>query len=224
LKFWWRLFFYDSIESNLIVNNYFYMTPPNQSPLIAVVDDDMSVGISLAKLLLVLGFRTHLYLTGADFLFSLGGQQPDCILVDAGMPNTDGHQVIEYVRGMGLTIPIILATGNHDEDIWERALALGANSIMLKPYCVDDLCIKINQVLGCPGFIPSRCPWPCPAIGKGVWNCAFAGFSDESRAFLNSHQGPHSPELLSALARVETDSESSLTHGVTSICNHSIAN
>jgi CheY-like chemotaxis protein len=193
------------------------MSTKNQSPLIAVVDDDMNVGRSLAKLLLVLGFRTHLYLTGADFLFSLGGQVPDCLLVDAGMPNTDGHQVIEYVRGMGLKIPIILATGNHDEDVWDRALTLGAHSIMLKPYCVDDLCIKINQVLGCPGFVPSRCPWPCPAIGKGVWNCAFAGFPDESRAFLNSNQGPYSPELLTALARVNSDEESTSTKGLPSV-------
>ncbi len=189
----------------------------NQSPLIAVVDDDMNVGRSLAKLLLVLGFRTHLYLTGADFLFSLGGQVPDCLLVDAGMPHTDGHQVIEYVRGMGLKIPIILATGNRDENVWSRALELGAHNIMLKPYCVDDLCIKINQVLGCPGFVPSRCPWPCPAIGKGVWNCAFAGFPEESRAFLNSHEGPHAPELLTALARGGLEQESVVMPGASSV-------
>lgn len=51
--------------------------------------------------------------------------------------------------------------------------------------------------------MPSRCPGPCPAIGKGVWNCTFADFPKTSRDFLYQYSGLLSPELFTALLRID---------------------
>jgi len=173
---------------------------PAAAPLIAIVDDDIQVGKSLTRLLVMMGFRAQFHESGAGFLFSLGARQPECVLVDAQMPNMEGLQLMECINAMKMKLPMILATGSHDESLWARAKELGAEGLLLKPYCVDDIMIKVNQAMGCPGFVPRRCPWPCPAIGKAVWNCAFAGFTKQARNYLNLHPGPHSGAFLSSLA------------------------
>ena len=50
----------------------------------------------------------------------------------------------------------------------------------------SDLFIKVNNALGCRGFVPQRCPWPCPVIGHAVWNCAMSGYSEDERERLNA--------------------------------------
>jgi CheY-like chemotaxis protein len=145
------------------------------SPLIAIVDDDVRVGNSMVRLLSAIGFRTHFYDNATDFLFSLGMRKPDCVLIDANMPEVSGLMVMDCIRSMDSHLPMLLITGSVDEYLWQTAEYKGACGVLLKPYCVDDLCSKINQALGCPGYVPNRCPWPCPLLGKAVWKCAFSG-------------------------------------------------
>lgn len=148
------------------------------SPLIAIVDDDVRVGSSMVRLLSAIGFRTHFYDNGTDFLFSLGMRKPDCVLIDANMPEVNGFMVMDCIRSMDSQLPMLLITGSMDENIWQTAQHKGAYGVLLKPYCVDDLCVKINQALGCQGYVPNRCPWPCPLMGRAVWKCAFSGIQE----------------------------------------------
>jgi CheY-like chemotaxis protein len=171
-----------------------------QTPLVAIVDDDVWIGQSLTRILKVLGFRVRFYESGSDFLLSLGTKNPDCILIDEQMPKFTGLQILQCLIDKSIVIPSLLITGDADESLWSKARSLGADGILLKPFSIDDLCTSINQVLGCPGFVPTRCPWPCPAINQGVWNCGFAGFPEPSIEYLNTHPGPHRPATLTALA------------------------
>jgi CheY-like chemotaxis protein len=186
-----------------------------RTPIIAIVDDDIQIGKSLAKLLVMMGFRAQFHQSGPEFLFSLGGRIPDCILIDAQMPGTSGMQMMRCIQDMKLNVPMILATGSHDEALWAEAQSYGAKNVLYKPYCVDDLTIKINQVLGCPGFVPNRCPWPCNAIGKSIWNCAFAGFSNQARDFLNTQETVPSPALLTTLAQHSAEQAAAQTRPLT---------
>lgn len=168
------------------------------SPLIAIVDDDVRVGTSMVRLLSAIGFRTHFYDNGTDFLFSLGIRKPDCVLIDANMPEVNGFMVMDCIRSMDSQLPMLLITGSLDEQLWQAAEYKGACGILLKPYCVDDLCTKINQALGCAGYVPNRCPWPCPLLGRAVWKCAFSGILEppmlQATAARNSILSSQSPD------------------------------
>jgi CheY-like chemotaxis protein len=160
------------------------------SPLIAIVDDDALVGLSLARLLEALGFRSQHFQSGEEFLASLISTVPDCILLDVCMPGFSGPQVVQELRRNRVMAPVILISGDADMHLATPADEVGSRSILNKPYCVDDLFIKVNNALGCRGFVPQRCPWPCPIIGHAVWNCAMSGYSEEERLRLNATLPP----------------------------------
>lgn len=162
------------------------------SPLIAIVDDDSLVGLSLARLLETLGFRSHHYHSGEEFLASLTGTLPDCILLDVCMPGFSGPQVVHELRDRHIVTPVIFISGGSDS---QPLQSLHNRSFLNKPYCVDDLFIKVSMALGCRGFVPQRCPWPCPIIGHAVWNCAMSGYSEEERDRLNTESSRSASSL-----------------------------
>ncbi len=156
------------------------------SPLIAIVDDDSLVGLSLARLLETLGFRSQYFHSGEEFLASLAVTLPDCILIDVCMPGLSGPQVVHELRHQHILTPVIFISGGSDTQLSQPLETTNSHSFLNKPYCVDDLFIKVSMALGCRGFVPLRCPWPCPIIGHAVWNCAMSGYSEEERERLNA--------------------------------------
>lgn len=169
-----------------------YRTP---SPLIAIVDDDALVGLSLARLLETLGFRSQHFHSGEEFLASLMSTVPDCILLDVCMPGFSGQQVVQELQHRRVATPVIFISGGPDIQMSQPLENTDRRSFLNKPYCVDDLFIKVNNALGCRGFVPQRCPWPCPIIGHSVWNCAMSGYSEEERDRLNATTPPHASSL-----------------------------
>jgi CheY-like chemotaxis protein len=133
-----------------------------------------------------MGYRVQYYISAAQFLFSLRLRLPDCVIIDAEMPQTSGLELLACLRPSGWKIPSILMSDQHNDALWQAAEPFGVRSMLVKPYTTADLSSTISHALGCPGIVPTRCPWPCPAIGKGVWNCAFSGFPLEAREALNS--------------------------------------
>lgn len=156
------------------------------SPLLAIVDDDALVGLSLARLLETLGFRSQYFHSGEDFLDSLTHMAPDCILLDVCMPGISGPQVVQELRQRRIMAPVIFISGDAELHLSHIVETPDSRSILNKPFCVDDLFIKVNNALGCRGFVPTRCPWPCPIIGHAVWNCAMSGHSEDERELLNA--------------------------------------
>jgi DNA-binding NtrC family response regulator len=156
------------------------------SPLIVIVDDDALVGLSLARLLETLGFRSRYFHSGEEFLDSLSPASPDCILLDVCMPGISGPQVVQELQQRRITAPVIYISGDAEICLSQSVEVVDSRSILNKPFCVDDLFIKVNNALGCRGFVPQRCPWPCPIIGHSVWNCAMSGYSEAERELLNA--------------------------------------
>ncbi len=156
------------------------------SPLIAIVDDDVLVGLSLARLLEALGFRIQHFHSGEEFLASLMSAVPDCILLDVCMTGVSGPQVVQELHNQRVMVPVIFISGDTDLQMRQPLVDAESRGFLSKPYCVDDLFIKINNALGCRGFVPQRCPWPCPVIGHAVWNCAMSGYSEDERERLNA--------------------------------------
>lgn len=162
------------------------MSQFTQCPLVAVVDDNPSIGKSVQRLLQSLGFRAHVFGSGAEFLHSLRLHVPDCVLASAGTDATPGIEWVDFVQRTDWRIPVILTAEDDDDRIVHHARTTGARGVLRKPFAIDELSTLLAETLGCQGYIAGRCPWPCPVIGHAVWNCAFSGFSEEARLRLNA--------------------------------------
>src|SRR4051812_36927259 len=116
--------------------------------LIAIIDDDESVGRSTKRLLRAAGIDAESFLRGDDFLevrASIPSYRPDCVILDAQMPGLTGIAVQERLAGSG--IPIIFVTAYDDVTVRERALSAGAVAFLRKPFHDEILIQAIHAAL-----------------------------------------------------------------------------
>ncbi|XOV87545.1 MAG: response regulator [Pseudomonadota bacterium] len=76
-------------------------------------------------------------------------EQPDLVLMDLQMPEVDGYQALEMLRGDDQTrhIPVVAVTGNATRGDIERMEASGFDDIITKPYHIDDVLNVIRRIL-----------------------------------------------------------------------------
>ncbi|OAN66537.1 response regulator [Sphingomonas sp. TDK1] len=115
--------------------------------LVAVVDDDEDVRLSLEMLVDSAGHAAVLF-ESADALLArddLSGF--DCFISDVQMPGTDGIQLARRLRAAGWA-PVILITAFASEDVERRALEAGASRFLAKPFDPDALYDELHSLLG----------------------------------------------------------------------------
>ena len=71
----------------------------------------------------------------------------DLIVLDLGLPDIDGLEVIRRVRAAGLAVPIVVLSSRDDEQAKVAALDLGANDFVAKPFGIDELLARIRTAL-----------------------------------------------------------------------------
>ncbi|WP_233233898.1 response regulator transcription factor [Bordetella sp. LUAb4] len=106
-------------------------------PLVAVVDDDESVGRAIGRLLRSIGVTADTFKTGDLFLarlVAIPSYRPACIILDMHMPGLNGLQVQQRLLDSG--IPVIFITAHDAADVRLQALAAGAAAYLRKPF--DD--------------------------------------------------------------------------------------
>ena len=119
-------------------------------PLIAVVDDDKSVGKALNRLLRSAGLNVETFASGVEFLKSLQNHSPDCVVLDLQMPQVDGFEVQSRLAQRGAHLPVIAMTGWDIPGACERATERGAKAYLHKPVdekaLLDAIAIAIARV------------------------------------------------------------------------------
>jgi FixJ family two-component response regulator len=113
-------------------------------PLIAIVDDDVSVCRALKRLVRSLGMDAETFVSGQEFidvLEAMPSSDPDCVVLDVQMPGMNGLEVQERLARRGHLLPVIFITAHDDSVGRERALAAGAVAYLRKPFN-DELFIK----------------------------------------------------------------------------------
>jgi chemosensory pili system protein ChpA (sensor histidine kinase/response regulator) len=118
-------------------------------PLIMVVDDSVTVRKVTTRFLEREGMQVVTAKDGADAMLKLQEQVPDVMLLDIEMPHMDGFEVISKVRLSEelRDLPIIMITSRSGEKHRERALSLGANAYLGKPYQESVLLEQIQALL-----------------------------------------------------------------------------
>ena len=110
---------------------------------VLVVEDDPGVGAQLVRVLIRSGYATDHVTTGRA---ALSRGRPDVVLLDLGLPDTDGVQVCRLLRQRS-EAAIIVVTAFGEESDRVSALDAGADDYLVKPFGVNELLARIRAVL-----------------------------------------------------------------------------
>jgi len=123
--------------------------PVRERALVMVVDDSITVRKVTQRHLAKRGMDVLLAKDGIDAMEQLREHVPDVMLVDIEMPRMDGYELTQHIRGDARlrNVPIIMITSRAGDKHRDRALALGVNIYMTKPYQEDTLNANINTLL-----------------------------------------------------------------------------
>lgn len=121
-----------------------------QLPTVLVVDDSLTVRRASQRLLERHGYAVVLARDGVEALAYLGNDRPALILLDIEMPRMDGFELLTTLRDdtRWHDIPVVMITSRMAERHRERAIQLGANAYMGKPYREDTLLALLSEMLG----------------------------------------------------------------------------
>ena len=113
---------------------------------VLVIEDDQRIRETLARSLTDAGHAVRTEATGADALQAVVGWEPDVVVLDLGLPDLDGADVLRMLRGVS-TVPVIVATARDDDQEVVRLLESGADDYVVKPYSAAELAARIGAVL-----------------------------------------------------------------------------
>jgi two-component system KDP operon response regulator KdpE len=116
------------------------------APEILIVEDDPQIRRFLRATLAAEQFRYHEAVTAAEGIAQAQARQPDLILLDLGLPDTDGLEVIRVLR-LSTQTPIIVLSARGQEKDKIQALDLGADDFVSKPFAVGELLARIRAAL-----------------------------------------------------------------------------
>ncbi len=117
-----------------------------RGPLVLVVEDDAETRRVLIRELTVRGYRVDEAEDGRTALRCWEAHRPDIVLLDLGLPDMDGLQVIGQMRRDALT-PIVILSGRYEEREKVAALERGADDYVTKPFGVDELNARLRVAL-----------------------------------------------------------------------------
>ena len=114
-------------------------------PLILVVEDDKSVNNLITTILKTHDYRYLTAVNGASAVIEASSHNPEIVLLDLGLPDTDGVEVIKKIRSWSNMPIIVISARNEDKDKIE-ALDAGADDYLTKPFSVDELLARLRVV------------------------------------------------------------------------------
>jgi two-component system, LuxR family, response regulator FixJ len=114
--------------------------------VIFIVDDDDGVRASLSMLMESEGFAVHAFSNGHDLLKEASLPAIGCLVVDYQMPEMNGLELVNALRGRGVSSPAILFTGSPTKYVRDRAAAI-AVLVVEKPGLGSDLVDCVQEQL-----------------------------------------------------------------------------
>ena len=120
---------------------------PAVTPVVFIVDDDISVRESLELLVAHSGWRAELFASGQEFLARPRPSGPGCLVLDVSLPDLNGLELQKRVAGDGQNLPIVFITGHGDIPMTVRAMKAGAVEFLTKPLVAEVLVGAIRNAI-----------------------------------------------------------------------------
>ena len=115
----------------------------NNSTSVLVVEDDRPIRSLISTALKSRDYKIETVATGNEALMVVTGHAPDIIILDLGLPDIDGVNIIRKVREWSQLLIIVVSARCNDEDKI-NALDAGADDYLTKPFSVDELLARIR--------------------------------------------------------------------------------
>ena len=119
---------------------------------VLIVDDEPRISDFLAKGLRRQGYEVHCAYTGSEALAWTGGEKAgppiDLVVLDLGLPDIDGLDVLRALRESGSEVPVIVLTARTESSDRAEALRLGAVEYLTKPLPFPDFLGSVRASLG----------------------------------------------------------------------------
>jgi DNA-binding response OmpR family regulator len=113
---------------------------------VLLVEDDPEIGRLLRRNLTELGHVVTVATEGGAGLALAVTDEPQVVLLDLGLPDLGGQQVLEMLRGVS-SVPVIVITAQDDDSSIVRALDAGADDYLTKPFGTEQLAARMRAVL-----------------------------------------------------------------------------
>jgi DNA-binding response OmpR family regulator len=117
---------------------------------ILIAEDDHMIGSFLERGLKAAGFSPHLVDDGEQAEALALSEEFDLLILDMGLPEREGLQVLKAVRAKGKRVPILVLTGRPERDV-VTCLEAGADDYMRKPFLFEELLARIRVRLRAAG-------------------------------------------------------------------------
>ena len=115
-------------------------------PVVVLIEDEAQIRRFLRATLTGQGYRLFEATTGADGLVEVASRQPDVVIVDLGLPDMDGLEVIRRLREW-TAVPVIVLSARGQERDKVSALDAGADDYVSKPFSAGELLARIRVAL-----------------------------------------------------------------------------
>ena len=112
-------------------------------PLILAVEDDAPIRNLISTTLKTNDYRYLVAANGKEAILAVSTQNPDIVLLDLGLPDMDGVEVIRTIRSWS-NLPIIVISARSEERDKIEALDVGADDYLTKPFSVEELLARIR--------------------------------------------------------------------------------
>ena len=168
-------------------------------PLILVVEDDKAVRSLITTTLDTQNYRFRSASTGADAVLEAVSHNPDILLLDLGLPDMDGIEIIRKVRTWS-NMPIIVVSARSEDTDKIDALEAGADDYLTKPFSVEELLARLRATVRRLNAVQNVLPVQNAVFQNGELKIDYAA----GCAYLKNeelHLTPIEYKLLSVLAK-----------------------
>lgn len=164
---------------------------------ILAIDDQKLVLIPLENRLQELGYEVLTETNALKGIELYDTFHPDLVIVDMNMPTISGMEIVQHIRNQkGDKTPIMILSGNTDDEMIVKGFDLGVNDYMKKPLSLNEVCARVKRLIGVPRtetvahketvMIQQRCVGvviPCYNEAERLLSKEFTDFVDRNSGY-----------------------------------------
>ncbi|MDY3281423.1 response regulator transcription factor [Dysosmobacter sp.] len=113
---------------------------------ILIIEDEQSIARFISTILAANGYETMLARTGSEGLSMVSSNCPDLVILDLGLPDMDGMDILKSLRGWS-SLPVVVVSARSHEKDKVAALDMGADDYLTKPFGTDELLARVRTAM-----------------------------------------------------------------------------
>ncbi len=114
--------------------------------VILIVEDEFNLGETLVEYLNSIGFESYWAKTGEEAKVLFKDKRPSIVLMDIGLPDTDGLTLAKFFRNTRKDFALLFVSALNDPEIKVEGLEIGADDYITKPFALKELLLRLKKI------------------------------------------------------------------------------